>query len=52
MTETGIFSRVATGIAIPHCCCAGITTMAGAIGISQAGIEYDALVFMLVLTNI
>lgn len=54
--EQKMSTGVAAGIAIPHCCCDGITTMAGAIGISQAGIEYDALdhkpvyvVFMLVM---
>ena len=54
--EQKMSTGVAAGIAIPHCCCAGITTMAGAIGISRAGIEYDALdhkpvhvVFMLVM---
>jgi PTS system fructose-specific IIC component/PTS system nitrogen regulatory IIA component len=34
---------IASGVAIPHAMCQAITKIAGAIGISRGGIDYDAL---------
>jgi mannitol/fructose-specific phosphotransferase system IIA component (Ntr-type) len=52
--NTGIIS----GVAIPHALCGGINNIAGAIGISQTGIDYGALdngpvyiVFMLAISD-
>jgi mannitol/fructose-specific phosphotransferase system IIA component (Ntr-type) len=54
--ESKMSTGITSGVAIPHGCCRGIDTMAGAIGISPGGIEFDALdrkpvhvVFMLVM---
>jgi mannitol/fructose-specific phosphotransferase system IIA component (Ntr-type) len=41
--EKKLSTGIASGIAIPHAICNGITTMVGAVGISKTGIEYDAL---------
>jgi len=41
--EKKLSTGITSGVAIPHAICAGIGTVAGALGISKAGIEYDAL---------
>jgi len=41
--EKKMSTGIGPGIAIPHAVCGGIDSMAGAIGISQTGIGYDAL---------
>lgn len=41
--EKKMSTGIAPGIAIPHAVYRGINTVVGAIGISKAGIEYDAL---------
>jgi PTS system fructose-specific IIC component/PTS system nitrogen regulatory IIA component len=54
--EGKMSTGIASGVAIPHGYCRGIGAIAGAVGISPAGIEYQALddrpvhvVFMLVM---
>jgi len=54
--EKKLSTGIASGVAIPHAICNGIGMIAGAVGISKAGIEYDALdkkpvhvIFMLVM---
>ena len=54
--EKKLSTGITSGVAIPHAICSGIGTTAGALGISRAGIEYDALdkkpvhvIFMLVM---
>lgn len=54
--ENKLSTGIGSGIAIPHAFYEGINKIAGAIGISQAGIEYNALdqkavniVFMLII---
>jgi PTS system fructose-specific IIC component/PTS system nitrogen regulatory IIA component len=54
--EGKMSTGIAPGVAIPHGYCRGVGTIAGALGISPAGIEYQALddgpvhvVFMLVM---
>jgi mannitol/fructose-specific phosphotransferase system IIA component (Ntr-type) len=54
--EGKMSTGIGSGIAIPHGYCRGINTIAGAIGISKAGIDYGSLdqkpvhlVFMLVM---
>ncbi len=56
--ENKLTTGIGSGIAIPHTLCRGIKNIAGAIGISQTGIEYGALdqkpvyvVFMLAISN-
>ena len=56
--EKKLSTGIASGVAIPHAICGGIGTIAGAIGVSKAGIEYDALdkkpvhvIFMLVMED-
>jgi mannitol/fructose-specific phosphotransferase system IIA component (Ntr-type) len=41
--EEKMSTGIGGGFAIPHAFCTGIGSMAGAIGISQSGIEYGAL---------
>ena len=41
--EKKLSTGIASGIALPHAFYNGIDDIAGAIGISKAGIEYDAL---------
>jgi mannitol/fructose-specific phosphotransferase system IIA component (Ntr-type) len=41
--EKKMSTGIASGVAIPHAMCQGITKIAGAIGISRTGIDYDAL---------
>jgi PTS system fructose-specific IIC component/PTS system nitrogen regulatory IIA component len=41
--EEKMSTGISSGIAIPHAFCRGITHMAGAIGVSQQGIDYGAL---------
>jgi len=41
--ENKLSTGVAPGVAIPHGFCRGIRSMAGAIGISRNGIDYEAL---------
>jgi mannitol/fructose-specific phosphotransferase system IIA component (Ntr-type) len=54
--ENKMNTSVASGVAIPHGCCPGINTVIGAIGISEAGIDYQApdhmpvhLVFLIIM---
>ena len=54
--EKKLSTGISSGVAIPHAVCTGIGTIAGAVGISSAGVEYGALdgkpvhiIFMLVL---
>jgi PTS system fructose-specific IIC component/PTS system nitrogen regulatory IIA component len=54
--EKKLSTGVVSGIAIPHAICGGMGITAGAVGISKAGIEYDALdkkpvhvIFMLIM---
>ena len=54
--EKKLSTGIVSGVAIPHAICGGIGTIAGAVGISRAGIDYDALdkkpvyvIFMLVM---
>ena len=54
--EHKLSTGITSGVAIPHAFCGKIDSIAGAIGVSQTGIEYDALdnkpvyvVFMLVI---
>ena len=54
--EKKLSTGIVSGVAIPHAVCGGIGTIAGAVGISSAGIEYAALdekpvhtIFLLVL---
>ena len=54
--EGKMSTGIASGVAIPHGYCRGISVIAGAVGISPAGIEYEALdskpvhvVFMLIM---
>jgi mannitol/fructose-specific phosphotransferase system IIA component (Ntr-type) len=54
--ENKMSTGIASGVALPHGYCQGVTALAGSIGISQSGIEYKALdnkpvyvVFMLVM---
>jgi mannitol/fructose-specific phosphotransferase system IIA component (Ntr-type) len=54
--ENKMSTGIASGIAIPHGYCRSVSAVAGAIGVSQRGIEYGALdskpvhvVFMLVM---
>jgi len=54
--ENKLSTGIGSGIAIPHAFYEGVNKIAGAIGISQAGIEYNALdqkavniVFMLII---
>jgi len=54
--EKKLSTGISSGVAIPHAVCNGIGTIAGAVGISSAGVEYGALdekpvhiIFMLVL---
>jgi len=56
--EKKLSTGITSGVAIPHAICSGIGTTAGALGISRAGIEYDALdkkpvhvIFMLVMSE-
>jgi len=56
--EKKLSTGIAPGVAIPHAICGGIGTIAGAVGISKAGIEYDALdkmpvhvIFMLLMNE-
>jgi len=41
--EKKLSTGISSGVAIPHAVCGGIGTIAGAVGISNAGIEYGAL---------
>jgi len=41
--EKKLSTGIAPGVAIPHAVCGGIGAIAGAIGVSKAGIEYDSL---------
>ena len=41
--EKKLSTGIAAGVAIPHAIYSGISTIAGAVGISKNGIEYDAL---------
>ena len=41
--ESKMSTGIASGVAIPHGYCRGISGMAGAIGISPGGIDYGAL---------
>jgi len=41
--EEQMTTGIGSGIAIPHAFCNGIKNMAGAIGVSQRGIDYGAL---------
>jgi mannitol/fructose-specific phosphotransferase system IIA component (Ntr-type) len=41
--EKKLSTGIVSGVAIPHAVCGGIGTVAGAVGISNAGIEYGAL---------
>jgi len=41
--EHKLSTGIAPGIAIPHAFCGGIEGIGGALGVSQEGIEYDAL---------
>ena len=54
--EAKLSTGITAGVAVPHAICKGINRMAGAIGISKTGIEYNALnkepvyiIFMLVM---
>jgi len=54
--EKKLSTGISSGVAIPHAPFGGIGTIAGAVGISKAGIEYDSLdkkpvhvIFMLVM---
>jgi len=54
--EKKLSTGITSGVAIPHAICGGIGTIAGALGISRAGVEYDALdkkpihvIFMLIM---
>jgi PTS system fructose-specific IIC component/PTS system nitrogen regulatory IIA component len=56
--ELKMSTGYSSGIAIPHAFCSGIKNMIGVIGISQRGIDYDALdnkpvhvVFMLAMSE-
>jgi len=56
--ENKLSTGIGSGVAIPHTTYGGISNIAGAIGISQTGIEYAALdhqpvnvVFMLVIND-
>jgi mannitol/fructose-specific phosphotransferase system IIA component (Ntr-type) len=56
--ENKLSTGIGFGVAIPHTTYGGINNMAGAIGVSQTGIEYGALdqkpvnvVFMLVIND-
>jgi len=56
--ENKLSTGIGSGVAIPHTTYGGINNIAGAIGISQAGIEYGALdnkpvhvVFMLTISD-
>ena len=56
--EKKLSTGIASGVAIPHAVHSDIGTIAGALGISRAGIEYDALdkkpvhaIFMLVMNE-
>ena len=41
--EKKMSTGIGNGVAIPHAFCRGITSMAGAIGVSQQGIDFGAL---------
>jgi mannitol/fructose-specific phosphotransferase system IIA component (Ntr-type) len=41
--EQKLSTGIIPGVAIPHAICKGIKNMAGAIGVSKTGIEYDSL---------
>ncbi|MDR0441875.1 MAG: PTS sugar transporter subunit IIA [Treponema sp.] len=54
--ENKLSTGIASGVAIPHSFCNGMTDIVGAIGVSQSGIDYNALdnkpvyvVFMLII---
>jgi mannitol/fructose-specific phosphotransferase system IIA component (Ntr-type) len=56
--ENKLSTGIGSGVAVPHALCGGIKDIAGAIGISQTGIEYGALdhkpvhvVFMLAIND-
>jgi len=56
--EKKLSTGIASGVAIPHAICGGIGTIAGAVGISRMGIDYDALdkkpvhvIFMLLMNE-
>jgi mannitol/fructose-specific phosphotransferase system IIA component (Ntr-type) len=56
--ENKMSTGITSGIAVPHAICKGINSIAGAIGISQTGIEYGALdnepvyvIFMLAMSE-
>ncbi len=55
--EKKMSTGITSGVAVPHALCRGINRMAGAIGISREGIDYDApdhkpvhVVFMLAMS--
>jgi len=57
--EKKLSTGISSGVAIPHAVCSGIGTIAGAVGISNAGIEYGALdekpvhiIFLLVMGEV
>ena len=41
--ESKMSTGIGNGVAIPHTFCRGISSMAGAIGVSQQGIDFGAL---------
>jgi len=56
--EKKLSTGIAPGVAIPHAICGGIGATAGAVGVSKAGVDYDALdkkpvhvIFMLVMSE-
>jgi mannitol/fructose-specific phosphotransferase system IIA component (Ntr-type) len=56
--ENKLTTGIVPGVAFPHASCGGINNIAGAIGVSQAGIDYGALdnkpvyvVFMLAISD-
>jgi mannitol/fructose-specific phosphotransferase system IIA component (Ntr-type) len=56
--EQKMSTGIAPGVAIPHAICKGLTKITGAVGISKAGIEFDAIdqkpvhvVFMLAMSD-
>jgi mannitol/fructose-specific phosphotransferase system IIA component (Ntr-type) len=57
--ENKMNTSICSGVAVPHGYCQSINSVAGAIGISKAGIDYDSfdhkpvyVIFMLVMSNV